>query len=414
MPEAPDTVALIDALRMHLPSDAIETDAAAFAVGGLTPSVLVSPSSAEELARALAVANEIGAGIIPGSAGTQMHLGMPPSRFDIALYAGKLNRVIEYEPADLTVTVEAGLALADLQSLLSEHSQWLPLDPPVAPSATIGGILATNASGPARYRYGTARDLLIGLTFALPSGELAKSGGRVVKNVAGYDLGKLQIGALGTLGVITQATFKVAPLPAFVQLAGAGGSLTSLMSITKLVADALLAVQGIYLAKRTESSEWKLTVSFAGGNAAVERSLREFASLVRSSDAELTDAADAMPDGGEAAIAVRASVLPTSLITICDALVAVDASVMAYPAAGVAFGVWASAEAVRPPQIEYIRHLCADAGRGALVLERAPLELKQEIGVWGDPPASFDLMRRIKAELDPMGILNPGRYVGGI
>ncbi|HLF77009.1 MAG TPA: FAD-binding oxidoreductase [Dehalococcoidia bacterium] len=415
MPDAPDPAALVAALREHLPDDAVDTNAAAYAVSGLTPVVLVSPSTPEELATVLSIANQAGAAVIPGSAGTQMHLGMPPRHYDIALYVGRLDRVIEYEPADLTVTVEAGLPLSQLQGILGANGQWLPLDPPVAGGATIGGILATNASGPARYRYGTARDLLIGVTFALPSGDLVKSGGRVVKNVAGYDLGKLQIGALGTLGVITQATFKVAPVPARVDLGMARGPLATLMSITRRLADALLSVEGVTLSKDAAAPDWRLRVRFAGGVTAVERSVRDFAAFVKGAGAKVDAEPEAQADAGleEAPLAARASVLPTALPTICEAFVAVGASITAYPTAGVVHGAW-TADGIQANQLLYLRRLCVDAGRGALVLERASTELKREVDVWGDAPASFELMRRIKAELDPNAILNPGRFVGGI
>src|ERR687883_1494657 len=138
---------------------------------------------------------------------------MPPRRLDQIIETTGLNRVVEYEPADLTVTVEAGMRFAELQQRLAEEGQFLALDPPAAEGATIGGVIATNASGPLRFAYGTARDLVIGTRVANPDGTLTRAGGRVVKNVAGYDLTKLYIGSLGTLGVIVELSFKLAPIP---------------------------------------------------------------------------------------------------------------------------------------------------------------------------------------------------------
>src|SRR6266498_4107469 len=151
---------------------------------------------------------------------------MPPRRVDLALLTTGLNHIVEYEPADLTVTVEAGMRFADLQAALGEHGQFLALDPAVDSNATIGGIIATNASGPLRFSFGSARDLVIGTRVANPDGSLTRAGGRVVKNVAGYDLNKLHIGGLGTLGVIVELSFKLAPIPpALVRAVGRSSSL---------------------------------------------------------------------------------------------------------------------------------------------------------------------------------------------
>src|SRR5258708_6536249 len=173
----------------------------------------VTPASREELAEALHAADSRGQAVAPVGAGTQLDLGMPPSRLDLVIETTRVNKVVEYEPADLTVTVEAGLRFADLQKQLAEQGQFLALDPPAAPGATIGGLIATNASGPLRFAYGTARDLVIGTRVANPDGTVTHAGGRVVKNVAGYDLNKLYIGSLGTLGIIVPLSLKLAPVP---------------------------------------------------------------------------------------------------------------------------------------------------------------------------------------------------------
>src|SRR5439155_5793876 len=182
-------------------------------IDGVTPHSRVAPTSADELAAALKGANEAGRAVAPVGGGTQLDLGMPPTRLDLVIETTGLNRVVEYEPADLTVTVEAGMRLAELQRILGEQGQFLALDPPAEEAATIGGLIATNASGPLRFSYGTARDLVIGTRVANPEGTLTHSGGRVVKNVAGYDLNKLYIGSLGTLAIVIELSFKLAPIP---------------------------------------------------------------------------------------------------------------------------------------------------------------------------------------------------------
>jgi glycolate oxidase FAD binding subunit len=411
-----DLVLLSERLRERLPAAALSFDPGPeYVVDDLMPGLVALPKTQEEVAAVLAVANEAGAAVIPWGAGGRMSIGMPPERYDLALDLRGLNRVVEYEPADLTVTVEAGVELDDLRRLLGEHGQWLPIDPQRGPHATIGGLLATNASGASRHRYGTFRDWVIGMMVALPDGALVKSGGRVVKNVAGYDLAKLHIGALGTLGVIVQASFKVAPLPAHAAIGAVGGSLPTLMSITARLSDALLAIDSFLLAKDAASDAWELRLRFAGSTGAVERSQREFAALAPNA------AIDVYTEKGHtltplrdltSTLRVRASATASEADSLFEALAEAGAAVDACPTAGVAHGRWAESL----PAAETLRELrtrCETAG-GALILERAPVDLKRAVGVWGEPRGDFALMRRLKQQFDPNRILNPGRFVGGI
>jgi len=404
-----DLVALAEALRSRLPADALSFDPdPRYAVDGLRPAFVVAPSAPEDVATVLAIAQESGAAVVPFGAGTQMALGMPPERYDLALDLRRLDRVVEYEPADLTVTVEAGIRLDELQRRLGEHGQWLPLD---LPHVTVGGLLATNASGPARHAHGTARDLVIGMTVVLADGSLVKSGGRVVKNVAGYDMAKLHIGALGTLGVIVQASFKVAPLPQSNASVVLRGPLSNIMSIDARLRTLRLAGLGTALAKDASSPDWRLIVGFAGGEAAVERSQRELAAIAPAAVAE--SAWRTLGRSLDASLLVRASVLTTATASVCEALASLRANVLAYPSVGVVYGAWADAGAVTPEALIDLRRRCVAAG-GALVLERAAADLKRHVDVWGAPRADFSLMLRLKEELDPRRVLNPGRYLGGL
>ncbi|HLF72279.1 MAG TPA: FAD-binding oxidoreductase [Dehalococcoidia bacterium] len=403
------------------PSIPTSTDAAAYAIDGLTPSLLVTPTTQADVAAVVAAANAAGAAVVPWGGGTQQALGMPPERYDIALDLRKLDRVVEYESADLTVTIESGMPLLALQTTLSAHGQWLRLDPDLPPEATVGGILATNASGPARLAHGAARDQLIGISFVTPEGELVKAGGRVVKNVAGYDLGKLQIGALGTLGVIVQASFKVAPLPTSVRSASKDGTLQDVMSISSRLLDAGLPLQASILTKRSASSDWSLLARFAGGNAAVDRSMRDFDALA---DLKLpygewigvqwtalpgNATRQSVPAGP--AVVARAAIPTTAAQPVCEAFAAAGAAVTAYPGVAIVYGAWDKAPDAAT--LTKLRDLCVQH-EGALILEHAPIDLKRSVGVWGAPRNDIELMRRVKATLDPNRTLNPGRYIGAI
>ncbi len=186
---------------------------ASLAVDGVVPSAVVAPGSVESLSATVKMASDQGYAIVPRGGGTRMDFGHPPTRADIVVSLERLNRIVAHEPADQTATVEAGITMAGLQAGLGKRGQYLPLDPPHGDAGTLGGVLATNASGVLRASFGTARDLVIGLRVVQADGTVVRSGGRVVKNVAGYDLNKMYIGSLGTLGILAEVNLKLQPLP---------------------------------------------------------------------------------------------------------------------------------------------------------------------------------------------------------
>src|SRR5271170_7093604 len=199
--------------RAILAPDSVRLTTAADAICGVQPRLVLEPANEQQLAAVLRLANDAGLAVIPRGGGTKLSWGNPPARADIVLSTARIDKIIEHAWADLTVSVEAGCSIQKLQSTLAQHGQRLALDPLWPEQATIGGVLSTNDSGSLRLRFGALRDLIIGVTLALPDGTLASSGGKVVKNVAGYDLPKLITGALGTLAVITRAIFRLHPLP---------------------------------------------------------------------------------------------------------------------------------------------------------------------------------------------------------
>jgi FAD/FMN-containing dehydrogenase len=225
------TLSLADRAREIVGDANVITDPAALtplAVDGVRPALAAQPASSEEAAALLTAAAERGAGVLPRGAGVHQHLGGIPARADVVVETTRLAGVTDYVPADYVVVVRAGTRLRDLQAELGQHQQWLPIDPPGAQAATIGGLIAANRNGPRRLLYGSIRDMLIGIRVALPTGEVIKAGGKVVKNVAGYDLTKLFIGSLGAVGVIVEATFKISP--------SAGEGQTVLVTVPDLAA----------------------------------------------------------------------------------------------------------------------------------------------------------------------------------
>jgi glycolate oxidase FAD binding subunit len=359
-------------------------------------SEIVQPASADELARELAAASARGRLVSPRGGGTKLEWGNPPARTDVVLSTAALNRVIEHAWADMTATVEAGCTVAALQATLAQHGQRLAIDPLWPDRATIGGILATNDSGPLRLRYGGLRDLILGVTVALPDGTLARSGGKVVKNVAGYDLPKLMIGALGTLGVITQATFRLHPLPQGCQ------TLSTQVADREDAQRLMLAIQDSQLAHSA--------LQYRAAANAVDILLEGSEPGIRSQQAALTEMAEftecsaavwraheALWPGGDAVVA-KFSVLPSQ---IAAAVARLETRDLVVQATGIG---WAR---LTGDVVAMRRDL--EAKGGSLVFLT-----RTEFDAWGNPGDALALMRAVKRQFDPDAILNRGRFVGGI
>ncbi|HVA22990.1 MAG TPA: FAD-binding oxidoreductase [Chloroflexota bacterium] len=388
-----------------------------FAVDGIVPRVVAYPESAEDVRVIVKIAAEHNLAVIPCGGGTQMGLGNIPRAADIVLRTGGMDRVLEYEPADLVVTVEAGIRLDELQRRLAGHGQFLALDPPLADRATIGGIIATNASGPLRLRHGTVRDLLIGVKVAGADGAITKGGGKVVKNVTGYDMCKLYTGSLGSLGVIVEASFKLAPLPKLESTVLAWFTELGLAcQAARAIYKSALPIRACELLSPPaadaigQSTSYMLAVRIGGGQAAVERQQRDVLAMCSSAEsAQATDGNDvwrAIQDFGREryeAIA-KLSSQPSRTGQLLGILPR-EATFVSHVLSGVTYVFGAEAEAAA--------QAARDLG-GYAVLEACPLETKRRLDVWGPVGADFRLMERIKREFDPHGILNPGRYVGGL
>jgi glycolate dehydrogenase FAD-binding subunit len=384
--------------------------------------VWITPATAEDVAAALRRAAEARQAVQIRGAGTKIEWGRPAPRIDAVLDLRGLNRVLAHEHGDMTATVEAGATLRDVNRTLAQHGQWLPLDPPFADAATIGGILATNDSGPLRHRYGTPRDLVIGIRLATTDGVLSKAGGQVVKNVAGYDLGKLLTGSFGALAAIVSATFKLAPIPK--------ASQTLLLDVDD--AAALARIVTTMMTSQLEPMAFEIDCrSSAGSPRSALRVLLRFASLPAVVDAQIAEATAALNTGaaantvltgdaeraawrdhdrlvwseGEAAI-VRASWLPahveTMLAHVKDAAADLDVSVAGRAAVGaglirIAGGVDAQARA--------IERLRASHAIGNVVVVRGSAALKARVDVWGPDGGRGRLFDALKHTFDPQRVL---------
>jgi glycolate dehydrogenase FAD-binding subunit len=374
------------------------------------PEVL-EPHSERETAALLCEANQAGRAVTPRGGGTKIGWGNPPTRADVVLSTARLNQVIEHAWGDLTVTVEAGCTVAELQRTLALHGQRLAVDVLWPERATVGGILSTNDSGALRLRYGGLRDLIIGITLALADGTLAKSGGKVVKNVAGYDLPKLATGALGTLGVITRAVFRLHPLP------------QNARTLTILVRDAgeaqktMDAIQNSQLAHaalqvRVESKAAPqvdiLLEGTEAGIAAQELQIRKLAgaaAVVTEGSAGVWSAREQL---WEQPGAIGKFSVPPADIAKTVACIGSGSWSAVVQATGIG---WLRRAADRMKALRaIIEGKSGERSGGSLVILRDAGELD----VWGTAGDTLPLMRALKQQFDPRGILNPGRFLGGI
>ena len=421
-----------------------------YALDGLTPETVVLPGTVEEMSQVLALASQQGKRVVPWGGGTQMALGNSPLGVDVVVSTARLDRILAYEPADLTATVEAGTTLEAFQQHLTKREQLVPLEAPQPSKATVGGILSANASGPSRLAYGTARDWLIGVKVVHADGTVTKSGGKVVKNVTGYDLNKLYVGSLGTLGVIVEATFKLAPIPprkqalvaTFTSTAAAIRAASGLLERT-YPPNALQVVSGEALHRLPQGSlpqgkEAAVITFSAGRPRAVERQVDETARLMESMEAfkveslptsEAENLFQAITDLGWSGdtppwLVLKINLLPSCLEELLETVLSLT-SPLGSPGvvADVGFGqlqlLWWDTEAqsgenrLATDLITKIR-AAASSFRGHTVVERCSSAIKANIDVWGGAADGLEIMRRIKNELDPTKILNPGRFIGGI
>ncbi|MGZ6285560.1 MAG: FAD-binding oxidoreductase [Ktedonobacterales bacterium] len=444
---------LIERLQRVLDAEGVLSDVAcqAYAVRGFVPLAVAKPADVEGVSAALAVASELGAAVVPWGGGSRMAIGLPPRRCDLVLSLERLRAMLAYDPADLTVSVQAGATHGELARRLASSGQMLPLDVPLPERATLGGTLATATAGLRRAFYGSPRDLVLGLRVVDARGTVLKTGGRVVKNVTGYDMSKLYIGALGTLGVIVEVNLKLTPLPeaegtvlgvfgeagdafAAVEPLDAMGVRPSALTVVQVGAvPELASVAPDHL----ESA--LLAARFPGAPSAVARAMREGGVALTQAGARMT-----LPVEGEAQTTfwtaldnftqyatgsddalVHISAQPSECATLLDvALNSIkgNGGVATWLADATTGTIWLRIHAdeneradrtaalgdVLMPLYEALRE-CG----GAPAVLAAPAEAAARGALWGVSGATGGLMRDIKQRFDPDGLLNPGRFVVG-
>jgi len=380
---------------------------------------MLAPTSTDELCDALKSAADRGETMEIGGAFSKQTMGGPIAAAEVQITTTAMSRVLAYEPDDLTISVEAGMRWSELVRVVGKNRQFIPVDPAFGETATVGGVVASDSSGPRRRRYGTARDATIGMGFVTVEGKLIQSGGMVVKNVAGLDMAKIQIGSFGTLAAIATVNFKVLPQPVTTRsFVFSGDDLSVVLKVRRRILASQL--QPVAVDLLTKDDLYRLVAEAHGGEATVARyesNYKEFANAAGADLEVLSNSAEAQlwnevrefssrwmaahPDGG----VLRVSSPPADLgivVELCE-----NASV-SRAASGVTYVGCADAEALT-------RQLATLRSKGLKTLvEHASASIKGTVEQWADPDSSFAVMQRLKYELDPKGLLNPGRLFGRI
>jgi glycolate oxidase FAD binding subunit len=434
---AVSTRSLSDAFGAIVGVDAVQSGEVGRTVDGVVPRWVAAPATTEELGALLGLAHAEKLVVVPRGSGSAMALGHPPTRVDLVVDLQRMDRILEYNPDDLTMTVGAGATLGRLEAPLRAHGQFFPLDPPGAATRTIGGVVATNASGPLRVRYGTSRDLLLGVRFVQADGVVTWGGAKVVKSVTGYDVPKLMVGALGTLGILSELTLRLHPLPncerTWIVTFGAAQSAQAFVAS---LMDSALQPNRVEWLNRMAARAWTempaaaaILVSVGSVEASVLDQQARIEERARQANGVMSEVAHdrwprhgAGPDSSEV-VTLRVGTLPSVLADSVTGLERAAADVA--PAAILSITGSAVLGALRAELsgagleeaaalLSRARALVAPVA-GSVIVERAPIAVRRAVDPWGPvAPEPLALMQALKREFDPEGILNPGRFVGGL
>jgi glycolate dehydrogenase FAD-binding subunit len=428
----------------------------AFALDGKKPKIVVSPGTIDEVSKVVAFANDQHLTIIPKGNGTKMGMGGIPKKIDIILSTNRLNRITDSDCENLTLSAQGGITLSEVQKSLAKVGKGylLPLDPPFTEKATLGGIVATNSSGPRRLLYGTARDLIIGTKAVFPNGDLVISGGKTVKNVSGYDMCKLLIGSYGTLGIICEVTFKLLPLPekeatlllSFAKLEEADGFARELRG-SQLVPSSTeilnaTAVQKLkYPMSMPPNGNYVVAIGVEGVAESIDRQISQLSEMGKkygvleavTLDAEkhqafwmaIRDVSYGLTEGNSNLISLKSSFLISKSGEMLGSYekiargFGIDCALICHSGNGILYSYLLPGKNFRlkiESFVELIEKLTSEAVKngGNLVVESSPLSIKKKVDVWGQSRGDYLVVRRLKEQIDPAGILNIGRFVGGI
>jgi glycolate oxidase FAD binding subunit len=391
----------------------------------------VAPATVDELAEVMRCTDREGWRVLPCGSGSKLHWGGLGATVDVVISTQRLNRLIDHAIGDLTVTAEAGMGFANLQATLGPAGQFLAIDPCYADRASLGGIIATGDTGCLRQRYNSVRDMLLGITFVRSDGEIVKAGGRVVKNVAGYDLMKLLTGAYGTLGIITQATLRVYPQPEAAEtvlLQGEPEAIAQALLMllnSALIPAAIELLSAQALANLGQRHQMGLVVRFQSIAISVKQQTTMLLELGQTlgltallypeaaTDQLWQQLAQPMSAPESPLIASKIGVKPASAVAWLSQLEALVPAAIVVIHGGSGLGWLVLPSDTQATVIAKIRDQCVAAG-GYLSLLQGPIGLKQQVDVWGYAGNALDLMQKIKQQFDPANRLSPGRFVGGI
>lgn len=435
-----------------------------YAIDGKSPAAVARPGSTKEIAEIVKFARAEKLAMVVTGSRTKLAMGLPARQYDFALDMTRLDRVLAYDPGDLTLSVEAGIPLGKVQSALAEHGQFLPLAVPFADRTTVGGTIASGVDSPLRQSYGTARDYILGMEFVTGEGIVAKSGGHVVKNVTGYDMHKLLAGSLGTLGVITMVNLRTFPRPArsrgfigrfeTVEQALAMRHRIALSPLTPLTieilsprtadifsGDAAACIEpSAFVASLLSNKHWALATAFAGNDQVLDRYERELRRMAEQSgtvgaeDIGATEIPGAFGrvrefvpiafESSPATTIIRISVLPSRMSDLLGAAAkAADESALAWAALARGVGVIYFALLPHARDEQALSKVTQATGRifdtcasleGNATIPWCPSEWKAPLNIWGAARGDFELMRKVKSLFDPGNVLSPGRFAGGI
>ena len=418
----------------------------AYEIDGMAPTSIFRPANVDELCEEVVAASRDSVAVFPRGGGTRMSLGNVPQRLGIVIDMTHLNRVVAHNSGDLTATFQAGATLQTVSEVLAQAGQLLPVDPPIPRRATIGGTLASGASGPTKWQFGHLRDTVIGMKVVQPDGRITKSGGQVVKNVSGYDMSRLHIGGMGSLGLILEASFKLTPIPMYestilarfntvepamqcaLDVFNSNVTPLAITAFNDAVADSI----GI-----DERPGTYLAVRLGGRPRTLDRQVDEVTATVRRFDAIHIDQTDGpgvnriwrlLADFGWSpdrvpVLNLKVNALPSQVEQIHKLIAPMgnrrfDVATISQPGFGALEANWFDRETGEDQDelvqiVHKVREGAARVG-GSVVVQKCPTALKSRVDVWGGEPSGINVMRRLKAQYDPNNIMNPGRFVGHI